>query len=186
MEEEIKQENEAPEEETSPAESPGEKGDESVALRDQLKAFQAQTQRWKQRYQNAKQVIDDLGKDEEPKKEEAPKETVSEDVWREKIEFIASNRDVSTEDVDMLMTLRKQGETLEEAKKSYAHLLEANQRKRESEGKSLSPSGPNKDTGYQMPSEEEMDEIVKDPKKHKEFEEKMAEQLSRTGSKTEA
>ncbi len=189
MEEENKQVNGEPEEETPETptvKSSDDKEDESVALQDQVKALHAQTQRWKKRYQDAKQAIDELGKEDEESKKEKPKEPVSDDVWKEKMEFVTGNRDVSTEDVDLLLTLRKQGETLEEAKKNYSHLLEANQKKRESEGKSLSPSGPNKDSGFQMPSDEEMDEIIKDPQKHREFEEKAAEHLSRTGSKTEA
>ncbi len=189
--EEEKKDIESPEEETPESQATEPSGDkqegESVdALKRQIKALASEKQDWKKRYQEAKQAVDVLGKDEEPKKEEKPKEPVSEDVWKEKIEFIASNRDVSQEDVDLLLTLRKEGESLSEAKKSYSHLLEANQKKRESEGKSLSPSGPNKDAGYQVPSEDEMDEIVNDPQKHREFEEKMAEHLSRTGSKTEA
>jgi len=182
MEEKETQDFEAPEEtEASPAESSGDKEDESVdALKNQVKALYAQTQRYKKRYQDLKQNPEL----EEPAKE--PEKKPTEDAWKEKIEFIAINRDVDLEDVDLLIKLKKQGESLSEAKSKYSHLLKANQEKRQSENKSLSPSAPNKDSGYQTPTDEEMDEIIKDPQKHKEWEEKLQEHLSRTGSKTEA
>lgn len=184
------QDNESPDEDsknTKPSSDGNEGNEESVdALQDRIKGLQAQVHRHKKRHQELKETLeqeDDSPSDKDVSRRSEAKDDYSESTWKERMEFVVQNRDIAMEDVDLLESLRRPNENLSEVKERSEHLLRANQEKRQTENKSFSPSSPNKDSSFKLPSSEEMDEIVKDPQKHKEWEEKAAEYYSRPGSK---